>query len=113
MLRAKVEAGRKAGDRTACELADDGFHSAIGRASANPVLIGFMTFLSGARRRVAWQREWDRTYRRLGEDEFRVEHSGQHGEIVDAIAAGDAAAARAAMRAHLETISRAISRPES
>ena len=112
-LREKVQAGRQAADRTACEIADDGFHRAVARVADNPVLIGFLTFLSGARRRVAWQREWDRTYRRLGEDEFRVEHSGQHGEVVDAIADHNPEAARDAMRAHLETICRAISRDEA
>lgn len=109
-LRDKVQAGRQAKDRAACELADDSFHSAIARVAANPVLIGFLTFLSGARRRAAWQREWERTYRQLGEDEFRIEHSGQHGEIVEAIAAKDPAAARAAMESHLQTICRAILR---
>lgn len=109
-LRDRVCAGQTARDRAACETADDAFHAAIARVAGNPVLIGFLTFLSGARRRSAWQREWDRTYRRLGEDEFRVEHSRQHQEIVDAIESGDAPAAAAAMERHLLTIRRALAR---
>lgn len=107
-LRARVAAGRTAGDRPACEQADDRFHHAIARIARNPILIGFLTYLSGARRRAAWQREWDRTYRRIGADEFRTLHSDQHDRIVDAIAAGDAAAAEKAMAIHLKTIERAM-----
>lgn len=107
-LRAKVAAGRAAPDRSACEQADDAFHRAVAEASGNPVLIGFLTYLSGARRRAAWQREWDRTYHRIGVDEFRTLHSDQHDRIVDAIAAANPEAAAVAMATHLDTVAAAM-----
>lgn len=103
-LRAAVANGRKARDRAACEAADDAFHRAVAQVSDNAVLIGVLRFFSGARRRAAWQRDWDRTYRRIGASEFRTLHSDQHEAIVDAIANRNAFAARSAMSAHLQTI---------
>ncbi|WP_428645322.1 FCD domain-containing protein, partial [Roseibium sp.] len=73
-------------------------------------LIGFLNYLSGARRRATWQRQWDRTYRRLGVDEFRTLHSDQHGRVVEAVAAADPEAASSAMVEHLNTIMSAMSR---
>lgn len=109
LLRAKVEAGRKGADRAACEAADDAFHRAVAQVARNPIVIGVLNYLSGARRRTTWQREWDQTYRRIGVDEFRVIHSAQHDAVVDGIAASDPSAAANAMRAHLETIEAAMS----
>jgi DNA-binding FadR family transcriptional regulator len=104
LLLDKVDAGRKARDRAACEQADDAFHRALAQISGNPILSGFLNYLSGVRRRVAWQREWERTYRRIGTRAFQTLHSDQHGRIVDAIERQDPVAARASMTAHLETI---------
>lgn len=108
-LRDRVEQGRNGIDRADCEQADDAFHTGIARVAGNPVLIGLMSYLSGARRRAAWQRQWDRAYRRLGVDEFRVDHSLQHAAVVDAIARGDASAAATAMSKHLGTVEQALS----
>ncbi|WP_320178989.1 FCD domain-containing protein [Roseovarius pacificus] len=107
-LRKKVAEGRAASDRAACELADDAFHRAIAETTRNPVLIGFLTYLSGTRRRVAWQRQWDRTYREIAADEFQTIHSDQHDLVVDAISAADTIAAASAMKEHLETIQAAM-----
>ncbi|MFD2738917.1 FadR/GntR family transcriptional regulator [Sulfitobacter aestuarii] len=107
-LQTKVEAGRRAGDRRACEQADDAFHRAIAQVGGNPVMIGVMEYLSGARRRMAWQRQWDQAYRRLAVDEFQTLHSDQHAEIVAAIAAHAPEAAAARMRDHLQAIARAM-----
>jgi len=104
LLRGKVAAGRKARDRAACEQADDAFHRALGQISGNPILSGFLGYLSGIRRRIAWQREWERTYRRIGTQAFQTLHSDQHARIVDAVESGDPEAAAACMTAHLETI---------
>lgn len=104
LLREKVGAGRSARDRTACEQADDAFHRALAQISGNPILSGFLNYLSGVRRRVAWQREWERTYRRIGTQTFQTLHSDQHWRIVDAIESHDPVAARAFMTEHLETI---------
>ena len=103
-LRGRAAAGRRARDRPECEQADDAFHRAVAEVAGNPVLGGFLGFLSGARRRAAWQREWERTYRRLGAGEFQGEHSRQHEAIVDAIAAADPDGAHGAMRDHLAAV---------
>lgn len=108
-LKKAVETGRRARDHAACELADDAFHRAVAQVTGNAVLIGVLRFLSGARRRAPWQRDWDRTYRRIGASEFRTLHSDQHAAIVEGIAVKDPVAARAAMVLHLETIAEAMS----
>ncbi|AHD02203.1 FadR/GntR family transcriptional regulator [Leisingera methylohalidivorans] len=107
-LRSKVGEGRDARDRAACEQADNAFHRAVAETSRNPVLTGFLIYVSGARRRVAWQREWDRTYRSIAPDEFQTIHSDQHDRVVDAIAAADPRAAASAMTDHLKTIEAAM-----
>lgn len=104
LLLEKVEAGRKARDRAACEQADDAFHRALAQISGNPILSGFLNYLSNVRRRVAWQREWDRTYRRIGTNAFQTLHSDQHQTIVDAIIRHDPAAAASSMTEHLNTV---------
>ncbi|MGB2892685.1 MAG: FCD domain-containing protein, partial [Albidovulum sp.] len=81
----------------------------VAEVSRNPVLIALLTYLSGARRRAAWQREWHRTYRRTGAGEFRTIHSDQHRDIVDRIAAADAAGAAERMAVHLKAIEAAMS----
>lgn len=109
LLRDKIRDGKQAKDRFDCEVADDNFHKAIAQVANNPLLIQVLSFVSGTRRRVAWQREWDRTYRRIGMDEFQSTHSVQHDKIVDAISRNDPDAAEAAMKLHLETVEVAIS----
>ncbi|GGE28097.1 transcriptional regulator, GntR family [Gemmobacter megaterium] len=99
---------RAATTRAACEQADARFHRGIAEVADNPILLGVLDHLSGARRRAVWQREWDRTYRQVGVAEFTGPHSDQHTAIVDAIAAADAQRAQSAMRSHLETIERAM-----
>jgi DNA-binding FadR family transcriptional regulator len=80
------------------------FHRALAQISGNPILVGFLNYLSGVRRRVAWQREWERTYRRIGTQAFQTLHSDQHERIVDAIEQQDPEGASAFMTEHLETI---------
>lgn len=108
LLNQRVDACQKAQDRSACERADDAFHQTIAHVARNPVLIALLRYFSGARYRPVWQREWDRTYRRLGVTEFTRTHSEQHRIIVSAIADRDANAARIAMATHLETVSKAM-----
>ncbi len=107
-LRSCIGEGRTASDLYACERADNKFHAALARVTGNPVLISFLDFVSGARNRAPWQREWGQTYRRIGADEFRGEHSDQHEAIVDAVASHDAEQARIAMADHLATIQTAM-----
>ena len=108
LLNQRVDACQKAQDRSACERADDAFHQTIAHVARNPVLIALLRYFSGARYRPVWQREWDRTYRRLGVTEFTRTHSEQHRIIVSAIADRDANAAQIAMATHLETVSKAM-----
>lgn len=110
-LRRCLDAGRAAQGRHDCEQQDSAFHHAIARAAGNPVLAGVLRHLSDARRRLPWQREWDRIYRRIGEQEFRGLHSDQHQQIVDAIAGRDGPRARDLMHAHLQTIATAMHLP--
>ena len=104
-LRSCVGRCRSGIDSPACEQADSAFHAAIAAVAGNAVLQAILRYLSDARRRALWQREWDRTYRRVGVAEFRGVHSDQHARIVDAIGNRDRGSAESAMRAHLETIS--------
>ncbi|SLN71264.1 FadR/GntR family transcriptional regulator [Oceanibacterium hippocampi] len=107
-LRGLVQAGQLARSRGECEQADARFHRGIAETAGNPVLLGLLDYLAGARRRAAWQQEWERTYRRVGASEFTGLHCEQHGIIVDAIVRRDPAGASEAMRIHLETIERVM-----
>ncbi len=107
-LSACVAAGRAASGLHQCEWADRRFHSALARATRNPVLAGILEFLSGARGRAAWQRQWNRTYGHIGAAEFRGAHSDHHAAIIEAIRCRDPDAARTAMRHHLTVIHHAM-----
>lgn len=109
-LHACVAVGRAHRDRFECQKADDVFHRTIAEVAKNPILFSILTFLSEARRRSAWQTQWDRTYRHLGIEEFTGQHSDQHQRIVGAIEDANPAAAETAMRAHLDTIIAALQR---
>ncbi|WP_145110381.1 FadR/GntR family transcriptional regulator (plasmid) [Cereibacter azotoformans] len=111
-LQGLVARGRGASDRGQAETADAAFHRGVAEVAGNPLLLGFLDYLASARRRAAWQREWDRTYRRIGVGEFTGLHSDQHADVVAAIARADAPAAEGAMRRHLTTILGAMQRPD-
>ena len=111
-LRERAAAGRRARDRAEGEQADDAFHRAVAEVAGNPVLGAVLRFLSEARRRAPWQREWERTYRRLGVEAFRGPHGRQHEAVVEAIADADAERAERAMRDHLATIRAEMARGE-
>jgi len=110
-LNACITAGRTGRDRFDCQQADDVFHRTIAEVAQNPILLSVLTFLSLARRRSAWQTQWDRTYRHLGIEEFTRQHSDQHQSIVDAIRINDPPSAESAMRNHLDTIILALQSP--
>lgn len=105
LLRQRVANGRAARNRAECERADDAFHQSIAQVARNPLLIALLRHFSSARCRAVWQREWDRTYRRVGVEEFTRVHGDHHEQVVDAIAAGDGSAAHRAMAHHLEAVS--------
>jgi len=103
-LRDCVQQCRQGRDSFACELADSRFHAAVAQVARNTVLSALLGYLSDYRRRSVWQREWDRSYRKVGVAEFTQDHSDQHAAIVDAIADADENGARYAMQHHLKTI---------
>lgn len=103
-----ISAGRAGPDRFKCQQADDKFHRTIAKVARNPILYSILTFLSEARRRSTWQTQWDRTYRHIGIEEFKGQHSDQHQRIVDAIENHDPKTAETEMRVHLEAIIEAL-----
>lgn len=107
-LRHIVAEGRRARSRAECERHDAAFHRAIAEIARNPILLGLLDYLAGARRRVAWQQQWDRTYRRIGASEFTGLHCDQHKAVIDAMAARSGFQSEEAMRRHLEVIARAM-----
>ncbi|MBN9451256.1 MAG: FadR family transcriptional regulator [Bosea sp.] len=107
-LRHIVAEGRRARSRAECERHDAAFHRAIAEIARNPILLGLLDYLAGARRRVAWQQQWDRTYRRIGASEFTGLHCDQHTAVIDAMAARSGFQSEEAMRRHLEVIARAM-----
>ena len=110
-LKGCIAAGRAGRDHFECQKADDAFHRLIAEVAKNPVLLSFLMFLSDARRRSAWQTQWDRTYRHLGISQFTRQHSDQHEHIVQAIKDNDPHAAEVAMRNHLHTVIDALQAP--
>ena len=103
-----VMLGRTGPDRFECQQADDNFHLTVARVARNPILHSILTFLSEARRRSTWQTQWDRTYRHIGIEEFKGQHSNQHQRIVSAIKDQDPKAAETEMRNHLKAIIEAL-----
>jgi len=92
-------------DKSSCEQADRDFHMAIGRATGNSALAGVLEYLWSQRGRL-----WHTLEQQYETDELRMETLADHRRIVQAIAARDPAAARQAMRAHLERVTRTLSR---
>jgi len=83
------------------EAEDDALHRAVAAASDNVLLLALFDQLNQVRRAVAWNtvvRSSDRPAR---------DHSSfaEHDRLIDAIAARDPAAAHAAMRDHLGSVS--------
>ncbi|MEC7297070.1 MAG: FCD domain-containing protein [Pseudomonadota bacterium] len=109
-LEKLVDAGRAVATRSDAEAADARFHHGVAEVAANPILVGLLDHLADARRRAAWQREWDQTYRRLGVGEFVGLHSEQHSQVVQNIFDRDPESAERSMRDHLETIATAMRR---
>jgi DNA-binding FadR family transcriptional regulator len=84
---------------------DRDFHLALARATGNSALVGLMEYLWDQRGSL-----WNTLEKHFETDELRGETLGDHRRIVQAIAARDPAAARHAMRAHLERVTRTLSR---
>jgi DNA-binding FadR family transcriptional regulator len=95
----------KPSDKSSCELADRNFHLTIARATGNSALAGVLEHLWNQRCGL-----WHTLEHLFETEELRKETLADHRRIVRAIAARDSAGARRAMRAHLERVTRTLSR---
>ncbi|MES2148414.1 MAG: FCD domain-containing protein [Pseudomonadota bacterium] len=87
------------------EQADRNFHMAIARATGNSALVGAIEHLWNQRGSL-----WHKLKEHFQTEELRQETLTDHRRILQAIVAHDPAAARRAMRAHLERVTRTFSR---
>jgi GntR family transcriptional regulator, uxu operon transcriptional repressor len=101
ILAAMLEMERSHEDRSSNEQADRNFHLAIARASGNAALVGVIDYLWRQRSNL-----WHRLKEHYRTEELRKATLLDHRAIFDAIAARDPAAARKAMRTHLQRVSR-------
>jgi DNA-binding FadR family transcriptional regulator len=105
ILQAVVEMEKHHSDYSSNEQADRNFHLAIARATGNSALVGSLDYLWDQRGRL-----WHKLKEHFQTEELRQETLKDHRRILEAIAAHDPAAARKAMRAHLERVTRTFSR---
>lgn len=93
------------GDTAGSELADRHFHLTLARATGNGALAGMLEHLWGQRGGL-----WHTLEQLFQTAELRQETLADYRRIGCAVAVRDPAAARSAMRAHLERYTRALSR---
>lgn len=105
ILNAVLEMERDHANQAGKEQADRNFHMAIARATGNSALVGAMHYLWEQRGRL-----WHKLKEHFETEQLRQETLTDHRRILEAIAAHDPAAARRAMRAHLERVTRTFSR---
>jgi DNA-binding FadR family transcriptional regulator len=105
LLATTEELERQQHDKAGCERADRAFHEAIARATGNSALVGVVEYLWNQRGNMTSALE-----DLFETEELRKEALSDHRRIVQAIAAHDPAEAKHAMRAHLERVTRMLSR---
>jgi GntR family transcriptional regulator, uxu operon transcriptional repressor len=105
ILRAVQEMEASHANKASNEQADRNFHLAIARATGNSALVGSLSYLWDQRGHL-----WHRLKEHFQTEELRQETLKDHRRILEAIASHDAAAAKKAMRAHLERVTRTFSR---
>ncbi len=105
ILKAVLEMERHHADRESNEQADRNFHLAIARATGNTALVGVIEYLWNQR-----GSPWQKLKQHFGTEDLRQNTLSDHRRILEAIASHDVAAARQAMRAHLERVTRTFSR---
>jgi GntR family transcriptional repressor for pyruvate dehydrogenase complex len=88
------------------EGADLEFHLALANASYNPVLVDLVERLVEIMHQRTWRDFRTRQLRHAGRSGDML---AQHRRILEAVIAGDSAAAEAAMRAHLEAVAAGVS----
>ena len=89
----------------AAKHADRNFHLAIARATGNSAMVGVIEYLWSQRGTL-----WQRLKEHFQNEELRQQTLIDHRNIFAAIASHDQAAARTAMRAHLDRVTRTFSR---
>ncbi|WP_177306884.1 FadR/GntR family transcriptional regulator [Pseudoduganella namucuonensis] len=105
ILQAVLEMEASHANKSSNEQADRNFHLAIARATGNSALVGSLNYLWDQRGRL-----WHKLKEHFQTEELRQETLKDHRRILEAIAAHDPAAARKAMRSHLERVTRTFSR---
>jgi GntR family uxuAB operon transcriptional repressor len=105
ILRAVEEMERQHDDSASHEQLDRNFHMALAAATGNSAIVGAMTWLWDQRGGL-----WHKLKEHFQTEELRTETLSDHRQIFLAIASRDPAAARRAMRAHLERVARTFSR---
>jgi len=105
ILKAVQEMEASHANKASNEHADRNFHLAIARATGNSALVGSLSYLWDQRGHL-----WHRLKEHFQTEELRQETLKDHRHIFEAIASHDAAAAKKAMRAHLERVTRTFSR---
>lgn len=99
-LRMLAERTYHATDSDGSELWDGAIHRLIGRIAQNPILSAAFDLLDSVRMGEDWQHK-----RHLARTaDTQAAYHAQHTAIIDAIEARNADAARAAMAAHLQTL---------
>ncbi|MGH8790183.1 MAG: FadR/GntR family transcriptional regulator [Cupriavidus necator] len=91
---------QQAQDFASAAAADIAFHHAIAQAAHNPCFTGLTDFV-GQQLLAARQRAWENSARLSAASSTPRAADTEHATLVEAIAAGDAAAAREAARSHL------------
>eukprot|EP01030_Chromulinospumella_sphaerica_P007053 gene7053-6895_t len=105
ILQAVEEMEKNHDNYASNEQADRNFHLSIARATGNSALVGSLNYLWDQRGRL-----WHKLKEHFQTEELRQETLKDHRRILEAIAAHDPAAARKAMRSHLERVTRTFSR---
>jgi DNA-binding FadR family transcriptional regulator len=105
ILRAVIEMEKNHDDYSSNDEADREFHLSIARATGNSALVGVIDYLWIQRGSL-----WHKLKEHFQTEELRRETLPDHRRILAAIVARDPAAARRAMRSHLERVTRTFSR---
>lgn len=105
IMAAARDMEREHGDPPGSERADRLFHRSIALATGNSAMVGLLDYLWDQRGTL-----WLALQEHFQTEALRKETLADHREIVQAIAMHDPARARHAMRAHLERVTRTLSR---
>ena len=100
-LRGLATRAMRATDAESAELWDGSLHRLIARIAENPILMTAFAFVDEVRSNHRWQEE----RHQARSAELMTLYDQQHQKIIEAIAARDEEAARAAMRAHIRALS--------